>query len=155
VWANGRIRGIPTYDAVKDKVNTVSWLYTQYSQGKLDYAVLRLGLETWEKEAGNKRLTSFYIKPVFGYKLTDWAEAFLEIRANLDLAFQDGTKVAGEDPAMLDYFYAQPSVTFTLPGNFNIQPLYRLTSNSAKGLTVNADKSRIDHAFEVRFRYDF
>jgi hypothetical protein len=167
VWANGKIEKIKTHDSVADDaLTTESWLYAKYAQGKLTSAAIRLGLETWgdsttaapadgRYNADYYRRVSFYIKPVFGYKLTDWAEAGLTIRANLDLAFKDDHKVADEYPSTLDKLIVEPSVNFTFPGGFSIKPVYTFTFNAANGLTSNTDAARIDHTFELRFVYSF
>jgi hypothetical protein len=158
VWANGQVLGIKTYDEVPDSAfNTLSWLYFKYAKGNLTSATLRLGLETWADDDlhTNDTLMGFYLKPVFGYKLTDWAEAGLVIQATLYPSYADGYKVGAEDPSMFDKLFVEPSVNFTLPGGFSIKPVYQLTFNAANGPSAAGKDSRIDHTFELRLQYDF
>jgi hypothetical protein len=168
LWANGLIEGIPTLNNVpENKFTTASWLYVKYAQEKLTGAELRLGLDTWGGTGGTSGsstgvLADFHIKPVFSYKLTDWAEAGLLLDAVLNLAYADELQVVeNKDPSAFRQLQIEPSVNFTLPGGFSIKPVYDLYIIGANAPRTPAiagedfDKVRIDHVFELRFTYSF
>jgi hypothetical protein len=156
IWANGKIDKIATHEGVEaGALTTVSWLYVKYARNKLTGAALRLGLGTWGEGSATNRLTSFYINPVFGYKLTDWAEAALTMRLDMNLSYVDTYKPNGNIPSMFDKLTIEPSVSFTLSGGFIIKPVYAFVFNAANGSTNNTDAARIDHTIELRFQYSF
>jgi hypothetical protein len=102
---NGQVNGIGgTQKDTKtnkdlSRLSTDEWLYIKYAPNPWD-AQLRLGLHTYA-ESSTKQ-TTLNVKPVFNYKFNDWLSANLYVNAELVLGYKDGTKVAGEDPALFD-----------------------------------------------------
>ncbi|MDR2535727.1 MAG: hypothetical protein LBD29_06810, partial [Treponema sp.] len=164
---------------------TAHWLYVKYAQGNLTGAALRLGLDTWSDKvrygsSGNYRyithdlgsdaggnlympvsgnsynkLAAFYIKPVFTYKVFSWMELGLWLKADLVLAYQEGSQVAGNDPSVFDQIAIEPSINFSLGNGFTIKPVYNMTVKMANGASSGEDKTKVDNVFELRLVYSF
>ncbi|MDR0731265.1 MAG: hypothetical protein LBF63_06310, partial [Treponema sp.] len=127
---------------------------------------IRFGFQTWaEKGSGfgapanttnytGYKATGFYTALGGSYQVTPWFKPWVWSQISIH-SYEDGSNVAGKDPAAFDKFALEPGADFSLGNGLTIVPLVDLVFKTANGPSAGKDEAVTDIKFTVKLTYAF